>query len=174
VQALHFRPTENRAMAIDDQVAGAHGTADITLLEPVVTQISLVWRAWIRDASIFAWHFCARDKLCDVFVWRVFGVVDPCVPSIGRAGQGRKNWGSILIWGKRISGAPQASSLVEKTAGARICRLVCPGVIDRRYRNRNAAPFAVDPRKVGRPNRRINFAFPYCYFGLFSCKKSFP
>src|SRR5207253_642248 len=86
-------------MAIDDQVAGAHGTADITLLEPVVTQISLVWRAWIRDASIFAWHFCARDKLCDVFVWRVFGVVDPCVPSIGRAGQGRKNWGSILIWG---------------------------------------------------------------------------
>ena len=83
MQALQFRPTENRAVAIDDQIARAHGTADITPLEPVVTRISSVWRASIRDASIFAWLFCARDKLCDVFVWRVFGVVDPCVPSIG-------------------------------------------------------------------------------------------
>ena len=83
MQALHFRPTENRAVAIDDQIARAHGTADITPLELVVTWISSVWRESIRDASIFAWLFCARDKLCDVFVWRVFGVVDPCVPSIG-------------------------------------------------------------------------------------------
>src|SRR5437899_5018820 len=93
----------------------------------MVTRISLVWRASIRDASIFAWLFCARDKLCDVFVWRVFGVVDPCVPSIGRAGEARKNWGTILIGGKRISGLPQASSLVEKTARSRIRRLVCSG-----------------------------------------------
>ena len=83
MQALQFRPTENRAVAIDDQIARAHGTADITPLEQVVTRISSVWRESIRDASIFAWLFCAPDKLCDVFVWRVFGVVDPCVPSIG-------------------------------------------------------------------------------------------
>ena len=54
MQALQFRPTENRAVAIDDQIARAHGTADITPLELVVTRISSVWRESIRDASIFA------------------------------------------------------------------------------------------------------------------------
>src|SRR5438477_12052526 len=54
--------------------------------------ISLVWRVSARAASIFAWLVCARDKLYDVFFWRVCEVVDPCVPTIGRAGQARKNW----------------------------------------------------------------------------------
>jgi hypothetical protein len=53
-------------------------------------------------------------------------------------------------------------------------RLAHPAVIDRRYRNLNLAPFALDPRKNGRFDRRINFAFPYCQFGLLSGKKSLP
>jgi hypothetical protein len=28
----------------------------------------------------------------------------------------------------------------------------CPALLDRRYRNLNAAPFALDPRKIGRPH----------------------
>jgi hypothetical protein len=86
-----------------------------------------------------------------------------------RAGQARKNWGTILIRGKRISGAPQASGLVEKIARSRTCRLVYPRGHTPSLQSQCQAPFA-----VGRPDKRLNFAFPYCYFGLFSCKKSFP
>ena len=146
---------------------------DIIPREPVVMRISLVWRASIRDASIFAWLFCGRDKLCDVFVWRAFGVVDPCVPSIGWAGQARKNWGTILNGGKRIFGAPRALTLWKRKHAlgpigwsvrrslARATEISTPGLL--RW----------DPCKIRRLDRRINFAFPYCYFGLFSCKKSF-
>jgi len=67
--------------------------------------ISLVWRVSARAASIFAWLVCARDKLYDVFFWRVCEVVDPCVPSIGRAGQARKNWALPQFAGARTSGA---------------------------------------------------------------------
>jgi hypothetical protein len=38
----------------------------------------------------------------------------------------------------------------------------CSAIIDRRYRNLNAARFALDRCKMGLPNRRTNFAFPYC------------
>ena len=68
-------------------------------------RISLVWRVSARAASIFAWLVCARDKLYDVFFWRVCEVVDPCVPFIGRAGQARKNWALSQFAGARISGA---------------------------------------------------------------------
>src|SRR5438477_9483411 len=66
--------------------------------------ISLVWRVSARAASIFASLVCARDKLYDVFFWRVCEVVDPCVPSIGRAGQARKNWALPQFAGARFSG----------------------------------------------------------------------
>jgi len=92
VQALHFRPTENRAMAIDDKIACAHGSFIPWQLAVLRPRIFFVWRGPARDASILAWLFCARDKLYDVCVWCVCEVVDPCVPSIGRAGQARKNW----------------------------------------------------------------------------------
>jgi hypothetical protein len=38
---------------------------------------------------------CARYKLYDVFVWRACEVVDPCVLSIGRVGEARKNGPNI-------------------------------------------------------------------------------
>src|SRR6185295_16695520 len=66
--------------------------------------ISLVWRSSARVASTFAWLVCARDKLYDVFFWRVCEVVDPCLSSIGRAGQARKNWALPQFAGARISG----------------------------------------------------------------------
>src|SRR5437762_4489213 len=92
VQPLHFWPTEDRAVAIDNEIACAHGRLIPWQLAMVRPRISLVWRVWARAASIFAWLVCARDKLYDVFFWRVCEVVDPCVPSIGRAAQARKNW----------------------------------------------------------------------------------
>jgi len=41
MQSVHFRPPENRAVAIDDKIASAHGTTDIIPPRPVVTRISL-------------------------------------------------------------------------------------------------------------------------------------
>ena len=105
MQPLHFRPTEDRAVAIDNEIACAHGRLIPWQLAMVRPRISLVWRVSARAASIFAWLVCARDKLYDVFFWRVCEVVDPCVPSIGRAGQARKNWELPQSAGARISGA---------------------------------------------------------------------
>jgi len=104
VQLLHFWPTEDRAVAIDNEIACAHGRLIPWQLAMVRPPISLVWRVSARAASIFAWLVCARDKLYDVFFWRVCEVVDPCVPSIGRAGQARKNWALPQFAGARISG----------------------------------------------------------------------
>ena len=105
MQPLHFWPTEDRAVAIDNEIACAHGRLIPWQLAMVRPPISLVWRVSARAASIFAWLVCARDKLYDVFFWRVCEVVDPCVPSIGRAGQARKNWALPQFAGARISGA---------------------------------------------------------------------
>src|SRR5438552_9995522 len=69
--------------------------------------ISLVWRVSARAASIFASLVCARDKLYDVFFWRVCEVVDLCVPSIGRAGQARKIWALPQFAGARFSAAAE-------------------------------------------------------------------
>ena len=104
MQPLHFWPTEDRAVAIDNEIACAHGRLIPWQLAMVRPRISLVWRVSARAASIFAWLVCARDKLYDVFFWRVCEVVDPCVPSIGRAGQARKNWALPQLAGARISG----------------------------------------------------------------------
>ena len=104
MQLLHFWPTEDRAVAIDNEIACAHGRLIPWQLAMVRPPISLVWRVSARAASIFAWLVCARDKLYDVFFWRVCEVVDPCVPSIGRAGQARKNWALPQFAGARISG----------------------------------------------------------------------
>jgi hypothetical protein len=100
-------------------------------------RISLVWRVSARAASIFAWLVCARDKLYDVFVWRVCEVVDPCVPSIGRAGQARKNWALPQFAVARISGAAD-----------RVLRL-----------SRGHGP---PLGKIEGADRPVNFAFPYC------------
>ena len=105
MQLLHFWPTEDRAVAIDNEIACAHGRLIPGQLAMVRPPTSLVWRVSARAASIFAWLVCARDKLYDVFFWRVCEVVDPCVPSIGRAGQARKNWALPQFAGARISGA---------------------------------------------------------------------
>ena len=105
MQPLHFRPTEDRAVTIDNKIACAHGRLIPWYLAMVRPQISLVWRVSARAASIFAWLVCARDKLYDVFVWRVCEVVDPCVPSIGRAGQARKNGALPQFAEARISAA---------------------------------------------------------------------
>lgn len=105
MQPLHFWPTEDRAVAIDNEIACAHGRLIPWQLAMVRPRISLVWRVSARAASIFAWLVCARDKLYDVFFWRVCEVVDPCVPFIGRAGQARKNWALPQFAGARISGA---------------------------------------------------------------------
>ena len=105
MQPLHFWPTEDRAVAIDNEIACVHGRPIPWQLAMVRPRISLVWRVSARAASIFAWLVCARDKLYDVFFWRVCEVVDPCVPFIGRAGQARKNWALSQFAGTRISGA---------------------------------------------------------------------
>ena len=104
MQPVHSRPTEDRAVPIDNKIARAHGSLIPWQLAVVRPRISLVWRVSARAASIFAWPVCARDKLYDVFVWRGCEVVDPCVPSIGRAGQARKNWALPQFAGARISG----------------------------------------------------------------------
>lgn len=104
MQPLHFWPTEDRAVAIDNEIASAHGRLIPWQLAMGRPPISLVWRVSARAASIFAWLVCARDKLYDVFFWRVCEVVDPCVPSIGRAGQARKNWALPQFAGARSSG----------------------------------------------------------------------
>jgi hypothetical protein len=95
-------------------------------------RISLVWCVSARAASIFAWLVCARDKLYDVFFWRVCEVVDPCVPSIGRAGQARKNWALPQFAGARISGA--ADRVLSLSFGA----------IKRRWRNLKPGAFRTE------------------------------
>src|SRR5207245_4566357 len=96
---------EDRAVAIDNEIACAHGRLIPWQLAMVRPPISLVWRVSARAASIFASLVCARDKLYDVFFWRVWEVVDRCVPSIGREGQARKNWGLTKFAGVRFSGS---------------------------------------------------------------------
>jgi hypothetical protein len=54
MQPLHFRPTKNCAVAIDDEIASAHGTADTIPLRPVLGRISLAWPVPARDVWIFA------------------------------------------------------------------------------------------------------------------------
>ena len=115
MQLLHFWPTEDRAVAIDNEIACAHGRLIPWQLAMVRPRISLVWRVSARAASIFAWLVCARDKLYDVFFWRVCEVVDPCVPSIGRAEQARKNWALPNLPGLGISGA--ADRVLSLTCG---------------------------------------------------------
>jgi len=105
--AVAFLANRDRAVAIDNEIACAHGRLIPWQLAMVRPPISLVWRVSARAASIFAWLVCARDKLYDVFFWRVCEVVDPCVPSIGRAGQARKNWALPQFAGARICGAGQ-------------------------------------------------------------------
>jgi hypothetical protein len=90
---------------------------------------------------------------------------------VGRTGA--QELGHYPKWRKTDLRCATGLNLVEKKARSRTYRLVCPAVIGPRYRNLNSRPFAVGPCKIRRLDRRINFAFPYCYFGLFSCKKSF-
>jgi len=151
VQLLHFWPTEDRAVAIDNEIACAHGRLIPWQLAMVRPPISLVWRVSARAASIFAWLVCARDKLYDVFFWRVCEVVDPCVPSIGRAGQARKNWA-----------LPPICRSLDLGAADRVLSPSCGHKALLAKSQAGAGTFALNPRKIECPNSPVNFAFPYC------------
>ena len=72
MEPLHFRPTEDRAVAIDNQIACAHGRLIPCAAgggEAAADFFGLA-RVGSRRIDFEFGSFCARDKPCDVCVWR--------------------------------------------------------------------------------------------------------